>query len=296
MAYIPFFSIVIPIYNGSSTIKSTLNSLTFQEYSSFEVILIDDGSEDIQKTEAIVKQYSQKLDIHLIKHPSNKNGAAARNTGISCAKGQYIAFLDADDQWKPTKLKVIKEEIKAQSRNPNELVFFSQIIIKSAKGEAIVPEYFSSAIPMSEYIFMRGGVIQTSSIVVSKELAKKIKFDARFKRHQDYDFVLRASHLDIPFVFIEEPLVIYNVPNKIFSPNKESAEYSLWWAKEMQRFFTRKALGAFYMMNIFSRFFFSKQYYSALKFFLKGGAMLGPLGLFESSHKIKRVLKRFLSQ
>ena len=94
-------SIVIPLYNKEQSITSTLQTVLKQTYQDFEIVIVDDGS-----TDHSVEEVKKVIDprIRLI-HQSNAGVSAARNRGIDDARGEYIAFLDADDEWKPDYLK-----------------------------------------------------------------------------------------------------------------------------------------------------------------------------------------------
>ncbi len=99
----PFFSVVIPLFNKESYIKNTLKSVLLQDFADFEIIVINDGSTD--DSEKIVKEISDAR-IRLISQP-NQGVSHARNTGIKHAEGKIIVFLDADDFWYPTHLSEI---------------------------------------------------------------------------------------------------------------------------------------------------------------------------------------------
>ena len=95
----PKISVVIPTYNCGALIPEALDSIFAQTFTDFEVIVVDDGSTD--NTRDVVSRYRE--DIRYI-YQNNKGVSAARNAGIKEARGQYIAFLDADDLWLPEKL------------------------------------------------------------------------------------------------------------------------------------------------------------------------------------------------
>ena len=109
-------SVVIPMYNSSKTILSTLNSVKTQTILPFEVLIIDDGSLDESAT--IVEDFISNnltLNIHLVKKV-NGGVSTARNAGIKLAQGDWIALLDSDDEWLPNKL---ERQIQVLSENPN---------------------------------------------------------------------------------------------------------------------------------------------------------------------------------
>lgn len=92
-------SVVIPAYNRAGTITAAIQSALQQDYRPLEVIVVDDGSRD----DTIDRLKEFEGAIRIIQHQSNMGASAARNTGIEAAKGEYVAFLDSDDHWKPYK-------------------------------------------------------------------------------------------------------------------------------------------------------------------------------------------------
>jgi glycosyltransferase involved in cell wall biosynthesis len=106
----PFVSIVIPAYNVADFIAETLDSALMQTFQDFEIIVVNDGSPDTEKLEKVLKDYFSKL-VYI--KQINGGAAAARNTAIHFAKGEFIAFLDGDDIWLPNKLEKQVDFIKA---------------------------------------------------------------------------------------------------------------------------------------------------------------------------------------
>ena len=91
-------SVIMPVFNREDTIARAIESVINQTYDKWELIVVDDGCTD--KTEEIVSAYVEKESrIILIKNHNKKGVAEARNTGIHVAKGEYVAFLDSDDEW-----------------------------------------------------------------------------------------------------------------------------------------------------------------------------------------------------
>lgn len=108
-------SVVIPMYNSRNTILNTLNSVKNQTILPFEVVIIDDGSKDESVT--VVEDFisvSSALNIQLVKQ-KNRGVSSARNVGLKLAKGDWIALLDSDDEWLPTKL---ERQIQVLNENP----------------------------------------------------------------------------------------------------------------------------------------------------------------------------------
>jgi glycosyltransferase involved in cell wall biosynthesis len=112
----PYVTVVIPAYNAAATIQRAVDSALAQTYRNFEIIVIDDGSRDA--TAEIVAAYQSPL-IQLLRLPRNQGESGAMNEGIAAAKGELIAFLDADDEWLPTKL---ARQVEALKSNPNAVM------------------------------------------------------------------------------------------------------------------------------------------------------------------------------
>ena len=115
----PKVSVVIPVFNGERFIGDAFPSALGQTFRDFEIIVVDDGS--IDQTEKIVRQFSDCVAYH---RQENRGAAAARNLGVMCTSGEWIAFLDADDIWYPQKLAV---QFEAVAMNPGIAFVYSDM-------------------------------------------------------------------------------------------------------------------------------------------------------------------------
>lgn len=106
-------SIIMPAFNAAHTLPDSLRSVSQQDYSYWELLVIDDSSSD-NTVELVLEQACTDPRVKLLRQPFNQGVAAARNAGIAAAQGQYIAFLDADDLWLPQKL---SQQLKAMQEN-----------------------------------------------------------------------------------------------------------------------------------------------------------------------------------
>lgn len=113
-------SIITPCYNGAKYISETIESVIAQTYSDWEMIIIDDGSKD--NSAEIINAYVKKDSRIRLIYQDNAGSACARNRGIQCAEGQYIALLDADDLWKTT---FLEKQIQFMRMNNAVCVFCS---------------------------------------------------------------------------------------------------------------------------------------------------------------------------
>lgn len=181
-------SVIIPVFNRAKLISLTLDSLCEQTEDDFEVIIVDDCSDDSILLKEILESYSNILNIRYFRHKNNLHGSAARNTGIKNAKGEYIAFLDSDDLWKKNKLEVCLKCFRYIDNK--RTILYSNVI---DRGGVYPKRGLFENEDISEYLIVSGGSMQTSSLFMYTEFAKEILFDASLKRFQDYDFIIRAG-------------------------------------------------------------------------------------------------------
>ncbi|OON39697.1 amylovoran biosynthesis protein AmsB [Izhakiella australiensis] len=239
------FSIVIPAYNASESIKTTLDCVAAQTYKNYEVIIVDDKSNDAMQLEQVVRspRYAD-LNIKLELSQQKLNGAGARNRGIELATGDFISFLDADDEWREDKLQeVVKQIAMLEAAGKQRYIIFSQVNIHQdgAFLKVMPMQPVAATETVAEYLFGCYGFIQTSTIVLKREYAEEIRFDERYIRHQDYDFCIRADKLGYEFIMISQPLATYHLVTSFGSRHKgESVKYSLFWLDSMQQHLTSR--------------------------------------------------------
>ncbi|MBN4046688.1 glycosyltransferase family 2 protein [bacterium AH-315-P07] len=128
----PRISVVIPLYNQSDSIRRTLESVLAQSFEDFEVLVVDDGSTDAGGDVVSGLEYAR---VQLI-HQENSGVSAARNRGISEARGKIVAFLDADDEWYPDYLENI---VSLADRYPECGVYATSYVARDAEGVEQVP-------------------------------------------------------------------------------------------------------------------------------------------------------------
>lgn len=131
----PKVSVIIPVYNGERFIGEAIESVLAQTYRDFELIVVDDGSED--QTAQKAKQYGDKL-IYL--YQPNSGVAKARNLGHARSAGEYLAFLDADDRWYP---KMLETQVQAMDANPHVGLVYSDVDIIDEDGKILQEQYLT---------------------------------------------------------------------------------------------------------------------------------------------------------
>ncbi len=202
----PKFSVVVPVYNRADRILPTLESVRNQTCQDFECIVVDDGSWDGDALKAVVDGLGDPRFRYVWRE--NGGGGAARNTGIHEATGRYIALLDSDDQFLPHKLSTQERVLDALT---DDLVMcYSRLMVDRGVGKTWVkpPNGLRPQERVDEYIMCGAGWIQTSTMVLTAQLAKSVLFDESLPSSQDTDFAIRCATAGARFEFVPEALII----------------------------------------------------------------------------------------
>lgn len=215
-------SIIIPTYKRAEDIGKAVKSALGQTLKEIEVIVVDDNppdTEDRLKTREIM-HHMQKEDERLIyiEHPENMNGSAARNTGIREARGEFIAFLDDDDEYLPDKMRIQYNQIKTL---PNEYGGVMSDCYISRNGKIVkklaIEKKDNALIETLACTYVTGS---GSNLFIRRSVIDDIGgFDERLLRHQDYDFLVRLFFkykiyvVEIPLFTIEQRSSHLNTPN-----------------------------------------------------------------------------------
>lgn len=205
----PYFSIIIPLYNKEEFISQTLQSVLGQSFTDYEVIIINDASTD---GSLALAQKFERPGIRIINHPKNKGLSAARNTGIKHAAGNYVAFLDADDLLDPSYLEKMNQLI---SRFP-EAGIFGVNYVESWAGGVQIQHPFNVSTGIIENFYesnLRQPIYAPSGLCVKKEVFEKAGYyDETITFAEDIDFNIRANYY-FKLAYWHEPLMTYLVHN-----------------------------------------------------------------------------------
>lgn len=213
----PFFSIVIPTFNQCNYLKQALKSVFNQKFSNYEIIVIDNYSQD--KTKSVVKKFKKKKIIYK-KIRNNGIISKSRNEGIKLSTGKWIAFLDSDDIWHKDKLQKVYEMIKKKNF---QVICNDEWIIKENDKDKKIWRYGPFKNNFYKYLLEFGNCVSTSATVVEKNFLTKnnINFEERkdFVTSEDFDFFLKIAKNQGRFFFLHLPLGKHLFHNKSASFN-----------------------------------------------------------------------------
>ena len=191
----PFFTVIIPLYNKEKYIENAIQSILNQTFTDFEVLIVNDCSTD-KSIEIASKFVSEKMQI--IHHEKNSGLAATRNTGIKKATSNYVAFLDADDLWKPLFLEKIFHLIQnfpeARIFGTNYEEIWYKTIQKPHNNSDSLPENFFGYVNFFK-INTKQGLYNHGSVCLHKEVYENVGFyNENIQLSQDLDFNIRANY------------------------------------------------------------------------------------------------------
>jgi glycosyltransferase involved in cell wall biosynthesis len=205
----PFFSVIIPLYNKENYITDTLNSVLAQTFTDFEIIVVNDTSTD---NSLAVAQTVKDDRIRFIEHPVNKGLSASRNTGIKNASSDYVAFLDADDLWKPQFLEKIFLLInqypecsiygtRYEEIYPGNLVLDIGVSLENLNDKMGMINFFSTGLNKPAFC--------SSCLCLKTEVfSKSGYYDENITFGEDIDFYIRINY-DFKLAYYNESLASY---------------------------------------------------------------------------------------
>lgn len=191
---IPKVDVIIPTYKRPVFLKRAINSVLAQTYSNVDVVIVDDNNEGDKyrkETERLMLEYQYDKRVHYIKHSTNLNGAAARNTGIKLSTADYIAFLDDDDFYLPNKIERQVNVMTSAGPEYGGCCCYHARRYKRFAYKAFTVEENHTA--DYSYEFLSGLTSMPSSTLLIKRNVFDIigGFDESFQRHQDMEFLMR---------------------------------------------------------------------------------------------------------
>jgi glycosyltransferase involved in cell wall biosynthesis len=209
----PKVTVVIPVYNGERYIRDTLESVFAQTFQDYEVLCIDDGSTD--GSAALLMSYGEQLRWV---HQENAGQSATRNNGVALARGEYIAFLDQDDLWYPSKL---AKQVAVLQAEPDVVLVhcdYDRVDVEGRmlqRGAGVVERASALSSPLG--CLIGEALIFPSAMMVRRVALERVGgFDSELRGFEDFDLIARLEQRG-RFVMLTEIEMAYRFHGGGFS-------------------------------------------------------------------------------
>jgi len=212
----PLISVIIPAYNAARSIARSLDSVLGQTLTDFEILVVNDGSPDTDAFEAALSNYRERVTYI---RQENRGAAAARNTGIKAARGEFLAFLDADDLWLPNYLEA---QMDALRKVGADVVYCDALIVGSSllKGRTFIGLAPTRCEVTPESLLSVDVGLLTSALIAKKKAVLDAGlFDETILRGHDFDLWLRIAQKRFKFACNRQILAHYTVSDSGLSGN-----------------------------------------------------------------------------
>lgn len=245
----PVVTAVIPTRNRALLLGRAIRSVLAQTYPALEIVVVIDGPDP--DTEAALKAIRDPR-VRIMPLRGSVGAAEARNIGVQNAKGDWIAFLDDDDEWLPEK--IAKQMLLAGDAKCEFPVISCRLRVSTPAREYIWPRRLPGHNePVSEYVLARRslfqgeGVVSTITLLAPRELLTRVPFQPAQRRHQEWDWIFRAVDLaGAKLLFVDEPLAVWHLEeghSGISTTNQW--RYSYEWIERVRPLVTPRAYAAF---------------------------------------------------
>jgi glycosyltransferase involved in cell wall biosynthesis len=214
----PEVSVIIPTCNRPKLLSAAIHSVIGQSFRDFEIVVVDDASDFF--TADLVKSF-QDNRVRWIRHEQRRGGAAARNTGIRNSAGEFVAFLDDDDEWHPEKLSrqvaVLKESSSAVG-----VIYTGCEAVDRVSGEVRAKKIPVHKGDLSDILLQGNCIGSTSSVLMRRQCFEVVgMFDESLPSFQDYDLWIRLSRV-FQFEYIADCLLKYHLHSTKIWTNPEA--------------------------------------------------------------------------
>ena len=217
----PQVSVLMPVFDAAATLAASVQSIQAQTDPDWELLLIDDCSRD--GSPDLARRLAQgDPRIRLLQMPRNSGAAAARNHGLAAARGRFIAFLDADDLWRPDKL---AHQLAFHRRTGAALSFTGYARVCGAGGALIRTVPARDGLPYHR--LLRHNPIGCLTAIYDTSICGKVEMP-EFRRQHDYALWLRLVRRHGPARGLNEDLAIYRVRRQSLSSDKRAAAADIW--------------------------------------------------------------------
>jgi glycosyltransferase involved in cell wall biosynthesis len=215
----PLVSVIIPAYRVTPYISETLDSVLGQTFQDFEIIVINDGCPDTERLERVLQPYFPR--IHYMRQ-ANGGPGGARNAGLSAARGEYIAFLDGDDQWLP---EYLATQVAYLREHPEVDVVYADAEIFGDDESRGVGKRFMDQCPSTgevtlESLLTERCVVFISSLCRRSAIDRAGGFDAKLRGVEDFDLWLRIVRTGGRIAYHRHVLSRYRAHSSSLSANR----------------------------------------------------------------------------
>jgi glycosyltransferase involved in cell wall biosynthesis len=204
----PLVSVIIPTYKRPALLGRAVRSVLTQTYDPVEIIVVDDnpeGTPSRRETEAVMREFMEERRVRYVKHAVNQGGSAARNTGIQLARGEFISFLDDDDEYLPTKIERQYERF-VTSEIPNLGIVFCGINIMDQNGRFL--RYVLNKVRGNAFAYhLTRNLATCQTLFIPTAVLKQVNGFRVLRCAQDYDLVLRILAAGYQVDYVNELLI-----------------------------------------------------------------------------------------
>lgn len=266
----PKISVIIPAYNRADLLPRTIGSVLSQTFSDFELIIVDDGSTD--NTKEVVEDFIAKDSRIRYYWQENSGGAAKpKNTALEYCTGKYIAYLDHDDEWFPTKL---EKQYDFFEKSDKKLGLISCNVMIVNKTNNFTGTHLMRKYKSIEDLLLRGGdyAFSNSSVMIPKKVVELGgPRDENLKLFEDQDIFIRIALLGYTFDFVDEVLVRYYIDDTNFSKDFKLAapDYERFVSKYKNLLEKYPKILAIHYRHLGTMHFLASKTSSAYKYFFK---------------------------
>jgi glycosyltransferase involved in cell wall biosynthesis len=304
----PQVSVILPTYRRPAFLERAIASVERQSLQAWDLIIVDDNhaeSRERRDTEAVVARFASDGRIRYVQHARNLGGGAARNTGIRTATTPFVAFLDDDDEWHPTKLERQLARILASPSNVG-LVYCRVRKIETATGRESMTRTDGRSHSVRQ-LLMSNTIGSTSCILCRVDALHAVGlFDETLPSRQDIDLYVRLAER-YAFAFVDEPLVtFYRHDEASISTNIEASirAHQLFLAKHRDRIEADPEVLRVRLQELGRLLVWAKRYPEARSVFLRAwrlrptsiGVTIGLAMTFAPARMILRAPKRALDR
>jgi len=204
----PHVSVVVPTYNRAGLLRPAIKSVLAQTFTDYELIVVDDGSTD--DTEEILREFSDRR-MRVVRSDVNQGAPQARNRGIEAARGEWVAFLDSDDEWLPQRLEVQMDLLARQSPGQAAVGYCLCQVHECLTGKVSQPQETLAEGDVFEHLLRDRRPKTTSAFIVRRDALLDVGgFDEDLGSGEDIDLLLRLSQRGYRFSACNEVLVVWH--------------------------------------------------------------------------------------